>query len=63
MQYRFCPHCELRIRFLSSASKDSPADYFLCDRCGRVWAYDKHHPEHPPRDITTTSSRIDRSSP
>jgi hypothetical protein len=54
MQYRFCPRCELRIRFLSAASKDSAADYFLCDRCGRVWAYDKQNPELPPRDITTT---------
>lgn len=45
MQGKICPECQHIGRFLAEASKNASVNYYRCDECWHVWAYDKQYPE------------------
>jgi hypothetical protein len=52
MPHRLCPICEQPGRLLIDASQIAYVDYYRCDPCGEVWAYDKNDPKATRKKIT-----------
>jgi len=59
---RTCHQCGRVGRLLADSSQDAAVDYFRCDHCGSVWAYDKKDPNGARRNITREMETTDSGS-